>query len=559
MRKFIGVVCVLLILGGIGGYLWLNPGQLASHLNHSGQTGVINTVPQRPLTKQPNIIFVLTDDLDVTSMSQFPKLKALMSDKGMTFQNHFVSLSLCCPSRAATLCGEYAHNTGVFTNSSTNDDGTNGAYTAFQKFGDTDKTMAVWLKNAGYQTALMGKYLNGYDSAEGVKYPVPAGWTDWAVPIDGNAYAQYNYTLNVNGKPEEHYLANCDKTGTNKKGKNSCKVDVATATMADKEANYMMNVIEHKATDFITTNAAAQKPFFLYLAPYTPHSPSTPAPKYESLLTDKTWLGAHPFPKPDSFNEADMTDKPKWAQQAALLENKQITVLEKDYHKRIISMYGVEDMVSNLIDTLAKSGELDNTYIVFTSDNGFHLGEHRLEAGKLTEFDTDLRVPLIVRGPGIKAGSVQTALTANVDIAPTMVSLAGLPMPTSVDGRSFAPLLLGQTIPYRNALLIEHADPANTKLLGATGEPRDTETESEKIKGGELVGKYIGVRTPQYTFVHYVRTGEDELYDDVKDPQQLQNIAGSADSGLVNKLRTWATDLSTCKGESCRTIEAEKR
>ena len=320
-----------------------------------------------------------------------------------------------------------------------------------------------------------------------------------------------------------------------------------------------MNVIENKATDFITTNSAAKKPFFLYLAPYTPHSPSTPAPKYESLLTDSTWLAAHPMPRPASFNEADMTDKPKWAQPAELLGQKQITVLEKDYHKRIISMYGVEDMVSNLIDTLTKTGELDNTYIVFTSDNGFHLGEHRLEAGKLTEFDTDLRVPLIVRGPGIKAGSLQTALTANVDIAPTMVSLAGLPMPASIDGRSLAPLLLGQNATNRNALLIEHADPANTKLLGATGEPRDTETQNEMIKGGELVGQYIGVRTPQYTFVHYVRTGEDELYDDLKDPQQLNNIAKAADASLLTKLRTWSTDLSTCKGETCRTIEAENR
>lgn len=320
-----------------------------------------------------------------------------------------------------------------------------------------------------------------------------------------------------------------------------------------------MNVIENKANTFIATNAAAKNPFFLYLAPYTPHSPSTPAPKYESLLTDTSWLRAHPFPKTASFNEADITDKPVWTQQAALLGNKQIATLEKDYHKRIISMYGVEDMVSNLIDTLAKAGELDNTYIVFTSDNGFHLGEHRLEAGKLTEFDTDLRIPLIIRGPGIKAGSVQMALTANVDIAPTLVGLAGLPLPGSVDGRSFMPLLLGQTVSYRNALLLEHADPANTKLLGPTGEPRDTETEDEAIKGGELVGKYIGVRTSQYTYVHYIRTGEDELYDNIKDPQQLTNIAATADASLVSKLRTWATDLSTCKGEVCRTIEAEKR
>jgi arylsulfatase A-like enzyme len=386
---------------------------------------------------------------------------------------------------------------------------------------------------------------------------VPTGWTDWAVPINGNAYAQYNYTLNVNGKPEDHYFSTCSADEI-KRGK-GCKLNLAEAPLAEKDSNYMMNVLEQKATNIITESAATQKPFFLYIAPYTPHSPSTPAPKYESLLTDKAWLVAHPMPRTASFNEADISDNPSWAKTVASLNQKDIAVLENKYHKRLISMYGVEDMVASLIDTVTMAGELDNTYIVFTSDNGFHLGEHRLESGKLTEFDTDLRVPLIVRGPGIKTGSVETAITANVDIAPTVANLAGLPIPATVDGRSFKPLLLGQTIAYRNALLIEHADPSDTKLLGPTGEPRDTETQTEKVSGGELVGKYIGVRTPQYTFVHYTHGGEDELYDDVHDPEQLTNIAATADATLVTKLRTWATDLSTCKGEICRTIEAEQR
>ena len=137
--------------------------------------------------------------------------------------------------------------------------------------------------------------------------------------------------------------------------------------------------------------------------------------------------------------------------------------------------------------------------------------------------------------------------------------LRGYQFPLTVDGRSFTPLLLGQNIPYRQALLIEHADPADTKLLGPTGEPRDTETQTEKIKGGELVGQYFGVRTLRYTFVHYVRTGEDELYDNFIDPQQLTNIASTANAALVNKLRAWSMDLSICKGASCRYIDGQQR
>ncbi len=510
--------------------------------------------------KKPNIVFVLTDDLDVGMLSQLPKLKALMADKGMTFENHYTSLSLCCPSRAATLCGQYAHNNGVFTNDAVNADGTNGALTAFNKNGDESKTMAVWLQNAGYRTALMGKYLNGYSADAGIPFSVPAGWSEWAVPIDGNPYSQYNYTLNVNGTPEEHYLAYCKNKGSGA----ICPLRYASSTLAERQSNFMINVLSNKAKDFMTRSGQAGKSFFLYLAPYTPHGPATPAPRYENLLTDKTWLAAHPYVKPLSFNEADVSDKPSWLKDnAGLLSSANESIMNTNYHKRLISMYAVEDMVSTLIDTLSKNGQLDNTYIVFTSDNGFHLGEHRLTGGKLTEFDTDLHIPLIIRGPKVPEGSVATQLTANVDIAPTFASLAGLTVPDSVDGRSFKGVLLGASSSPRYALLIEHADPANATqiktLASATAEPRDTETQDAPISGGEYVTKYSGVRTPRFTYVHYVKNDEEELYDNTNDPQQLVNIAKTAGPDLLTRLRTWTSDLSTCKGATCRSIEGQNR
>ena len=516
------------------------------------------------VTQKPNIIFVLTDDLNVAMMSKLPKLKTIMADRGMTFSNSFVSLSLCCPSRAAILTGQYAHNNGVFTNVANNPDGTIGGLNAFTQNGDAQKSVGVWLKNAGYRTALMGKYLNGYHiKAPGITYAIPPGWTEWAVPIDGDPYGQYNYVLNTNGTPEEYYLDNC-ADGPRK----PCKRNLATATLADKEANYMINVLYDKADNFIKRSVATDDPFFLYIAPFTPHGPATPAPKYESLINNTSWLNAHPFPQDASFNEADISDKPSWLKEnVGLLQEDTIVTMTNAYHRRVISMYGVEDLIENLIATLTITDQLDNTYIIFTSDNGFHLGEHRLTGGKLTEFDTDLRVPLIVRGPGITPKSTVSTLTGNVDLAPTIAALAGLSIPSTVDGRSFKQTLLGGASVDRKAFLIEHGDPSgktktdlNSKpKKQSTDEPRDTSNQNDPIKGGEFTTAYRGIRTPQYTFVRYSKDNEEELYNNIADPLQLNNIINTASPDLIRKLRTWTSDLSTCAGATCRSIEAETR
>ncbi len=520
-------------------------------------------VPQNP--KKPNILFVLADDLDMQTMTQLPKLKSLMADKGMTFENSFVSLSLCCPSRAATLCGQYAHNNGVFTNEDNNGDGTNGALTGFLKAGDEKNTMAVWLQNAGYRTALMGKYLNGYDSDKGVGTTVPPGWSEWAVPVDGNPYTQYNYTLNVNGTKEKHYLPYCTSQG---KGPNCAAPNSAnTSTLANREEHFMMNVLEKKAADLITRSSKDGTPFFLYLAPYAPHSPATPAPSDEKIITDTSWLTSHPLPKSASFNEADISDKPTWLRNYGdnLLDGGDIADITDMYHKRIISMYAVEDMLAHLIETLDKNGQLENTYIVFMSDNGYHLGQHRLEAGKLTEFDTDLRIPLIIRGPKVPAGSKSTQLTANVDIAPTFLSLANLAIPKSVDGRSFKETLLGGTSAPRAALLLEHANPvvkakgaqsvvANTNEISA-----ETPRQLKKPSKAEFVGEYRGIRTAQYTYIHYTKDNEEELYDNVNDPEQLNNVVSVAKASFLTRLRNWTADLATCVGEQCRILESQTR
>lgn len=539
---------LIVLIGGVGLYSW------------QGLRVSLRTQPPKPVAEiqttadTPNIVYIMADDLDFALMNQLPKLKALMADTGVTFLQHFVSLSLCCPSRASILCGQYAHNTGVYTNEAENADGTSGAYTAFKEFNNEEKTVGVWLQQAGYRTALMGKYLNGYGDGSRVSYTPPIGWSEWVVPIEGNPYSQYNFTLNVNGEREPYYLAGC-ANGT-------CHKDAfKTRDVVDKQANYMTNVLLTKATDFITRASLDQVPFFLYLATYSPHSPSTPSPEHEHLLTDKTWLAAHPLPRRAAFNETDTRDKPSWMDSVGQLTTRDIKQLEEQYRKRLISMYSVEDLVEQVIATLTQTGQLENTYIIFTSDNGYHLGEHRLLGGKLTAFDTDLHVPLFVRGPSIASRSTVTALTANVDFAATFADLVGVTVPTTIDGRSFAPLLFGQSTVLRHALLLEHGDSKKTytERTDTTDEPRDVDEPSGTSKGGELVGKYIGLRTSRYTYVLYDADKEQELYDNSVDPHQLTNIALSADVSLLGTLRDWATDLSTCQGETCRSIEAENR
>lgn len=510
---------------------------------------------QHALTTQPNIIFILTDDLDLATMSQFPKLKSLMADQGMTFTNHFVSLSLCCPSRSTILCGQYAHNTGVLTNDASNVDGTSGGYTAFMEHGDDEKTLANWFKAAGYRTALFGKYLNGYGVSEESASEVPSGWSDWAVPINGKPYNEYNYTLNVNGVKEEHYLDGCTTNTTE-----GCRKSEEKSSQASKDAEYMTHVLQAKATEYITESSKSNTPFLLYLATYAPHGPATPSAKYEGLLTDKKWLADHPLPKTPAFNEADVSDKPTWLTNGELLREKDIESGTELYHKRLASMYSVEDMIENLITTLEKTGQLENTYIVFTSDNGFHIGEHRLSQGKLTEFDTDLRAPLIVRGPNITPHSIEEALTANVDFAPTLAELAHITPASTVDGRSFAPLLFGNTTTPRLALLLEHADPGNVGAGEDTVlEPRDGGAGGNGKVGGEKATAYVGLRTPRYTYIHYTSYEEQELYDNSVDPHQLNNIAKTASPELLATMKKWATELSSCTGETCRLLESEDR
>src|SRR5262249_5247511 len=472
---------------------------------------------QGPLGK-PNIILVLTDDLDrnLGTLEQLPKLRDMLAGQGMAFPNSFVSESLCCPSRASIQRGQYVHNHQVLGNNAPD-----GGFEKFHALKEEESTIGTWVKAAGYRTGFMGKYLNGYPNTAAPTY-VPPGWDDWHSPAAGNPYSEYNYTLNENG---------------------------TLVSYGQQPQDYLTDVLARKALDFIRKAATDQRPFFLFVATYAPHQPATPAPRH-----GQAFPGAK-APRPPSYNEADVSAKPAWVQSWALLTQPQEARMDALYRRRLQSMLAVQDLVEHLLDTLRTTGQLEHTYIMFASDNGFHMGAHRLHAGKLTAYEEDIRVPLFVRGPDVPAGRTREELVGNVDLAPTVAELAGASMPNFVDGRSLVPLLWDGARPerWRGAFLIEQEEthfrrgPAPRQVL----EPPD-QFEQTMAQRGQGVPAYAALRTATHTYVVYAN-GERELYDLHADPYELDNMSTKAERGLVNRLDAWLNALRKCRGAECRT------
>lgn len=475
------------------------------------------TVPTAGAAVKPNILFVLTDDLDLGELAQMPILQSKLVDKGVTFSNNFVSVSLCCPSRSTTLRGQYSHNTGVKTNG-----GANGGFATAHANGIEASTVATWLHGAGYRTALIGKYLNGYPNTVSDTY-VPPGWDEWYSSVKGNPYSEYNYTLNENG---------------------------TLVSYGSKASDYGNTVYTKKTQDFVTRAAQAGKPFFAYLAVYAPHGPSTPAPQ------DVNDFPGAQAPRTPNYNEADVSDKPQWVQAKPVLDAAAQAATDAKYRKRIQSLQAVDRSIGKLITTLKNNGQLANTYIVFTSDNGFHLGQHRLPQGKQTAYEEDIHVPLIVRGPGVPAATTRAHIVGNLDLAPTFAALGGATTPAFVDGRSFASLL-GANPPalstWRHAYLVEHWTQAGAQAAGAgPQEPADGDQLAAPAANG--IPELHAVRTARYTYTELI-TGEKELYDHTVDPFELNNIAATASPSLLAGLHAQLVALEGCAGATCRTAD----
>lgn len=397
---------------------------------------------------QPNIVLVLTDDQTLDEMSAMPFLQSRPDGQWVEFTDAQISTPLCCPSRATLLSGQYSWHHNVLNNA------------AGHNLDDT-QTVATWLDGAGYRTGLFGKYLNAYPFDRGATY-IPPGWDEWAGFI-GDEIGYDNYTLNENG---------------------------TLVTYGTDPTEYSTDVLRDRAVEFIGDGST--EPFFLMFAPYAPHAPATPPARYA------TTYESAPVPRPPNVDEADVSDKPAWVQELPLMTSSQEQMRETRIRRGYAAVRAVDDAVEAIFNRLRTSGELDDTVVIFMSDNGNSFWSHR-HAGKQCAYEECINTPLLVRYPGTDQ-RVEDALVSNLDIAPTLAELAGAVPTIPQDGQSLVPLLDGDQTQTRDHL-----------LLG--------------VVRSNTIPDYWAIRTPDLKYVE-LKTGEKELYDLVADPYEMDNRSG---------------------------------
>jgi arylsulfatase A-like enzyme len=429
--------------------------------------------------ERPNIVVVMTDDQDARSVAVMRNVQGKLVERGTAFDRSYATFPLCCPSRATFLTGRYAHNHGVLSNAPPE-----GGYPAFT---DAEEAMPVALDVAGYRTGLIGKYLNAYPPDA----PTPPGWDVWRAAVNEGLDA-YGYALRLGDRVIRY---------------------------GREPRAYRTKVYGDLAVRYIEQSHELGDPFFLAVAPGAPHVegndvPPTPAPDYDDRFE------AEPLPTPESFNEEDVSDKPSYLQRG-VLSDERIADLTALHRSRLASLLPVDKLVGRVLEALRTTGELSNTYVIYTSDNGYLLGEHRLEAkGKL--YEESARVPLVMRGPGVPAGATLDQLTANVDLAPTILDAAdAAPVgPEPVDGRSLLPLVRDPAIEWRQELLLEN-------------------------------NVSTAIRTPDYMYAEHP-DGEAELYDLRTDPFQLESLHADPDQqGRIQMLSERLAEIHDCAGASC--------
>jgi N-acetylglucosamine-6-sulfatase len=438
----------------------------------------------------PNIVVVMSDDQEAASIRVMDNVQRLLGREGTTFRESYVSYSLCCPSRATFLTGQYAHNHGVLDNAPPA-----GGYRKL----DHTNTLPVWLQRAGYHTAHIGKYMNGYGSRGLTE--IPPGWSEW----NGAFGAMYfGYRLNENGTLVQY-------GGT--------------------PNDYNTDVFARKAVDFVRRQAPSPTPFFLNVAPNAPHEtgPDPPGRCAASAKPAPRHIGRfenEPLPMSPSFNETDDSDKPINIRRRPPLNAAEIANLVRLNRCRLESLLAIDEGVRDIINALGETGELDDTLIIYTSDNGFFLGEHHIRTGKFYPYEESIRVPLLIRGPGVPRGKSVRDVVANVDLAPTILDAANGSAGRRMDGRSLFPLMTHRGERVGRAIMLE------------TGKPGWS--------------NYTGLRTHRYMYAEYA-SGDKELYDLAHDRFQLRSVHNEAAYGGARAaLAGYLGRIRACSAGACR-------
>jgi N-acetylglucosamine-6-sulfatase len=496
---YVAMACLAIVVGA------LNGGGVA--VSREQSTAASTTEDGRP-----NFVLILADDLDQRTTPYWDVLVQthdLIKKKGIKFKRAFAPTPICCPARATILTGKYGHNTGVLHNV-----GEQGGWETFYENGNEERTIAMYLSESGYKTVLIGKYLNGIAAQP---EHIPPGWTEWYGAPDANFYTGYDYNLNENGTMVYY--------GTD-------------------EEDYATDVVSAKAVDFIARSEVDDDaPFMMYVAPTAPHAGITAAPRH----------AGHPYenataPRLPNYNEADVSDKPTWLQEnAGELSARVVAINDADYQNRMGSLYAFDEMVGAIVASLEDHGELDNTYLIFVSDNGYNLGAHRL-VGKGVPYEESLRIPLVIRGPDVIEGDKDKHLVLLTDIAPTLLKLAGIDVPADMDGKALVKLLKDKKPEnWREDFIAQFA--------GGFDETDDTTVRFQ-------LPEYRAIRTKDYLYVEWYaedREGgqEFELYDLKEDKYQLMNLLSTPDGSevwesVVESLAQRLDELNSCSGKDCR-------
>ncbi|MEA2400496.1 MAG: N-acetylglucosamine-6-sulfatase [Thermoleophilaceae bacterium] len=455
-----------------------------------------------PAAAQPNVVVLMTDDQTAESLRYMPNVKRLLVDEGTLFRDSVATFPLCCPSRSTHLTGQYSHNHQVLHNA--------GPFGGFSRL-DHANTLPVWLQTAGYRTMHVGRYLNGYEYSDGV----PPGWSDWHAAPHSHAFNYTRWQVNENGS----------------------LVSYPDAAHPDE---YETDFFGRRAGELIEQAAPGDRPFYLQLWFVAPHrgsprdpddptavgSPS-PAPRHRDLFAGT------PFPRKPSFDEAQIGDKPQVVADRPRLDAGAVAGIEENWRQELESLQAVDEAVAHIVDTLGRTGELANTLIVFTSDNGFMHGEHRVKAEKVLLYEESVRVPLVMRGPGVPRGWRDPRPVGNIDVAPTIVDAADATARRVPDGRSLLPLLADRTAWWGRDILLENGNGANN------------------------VPPYRAIRTNRFVWAEHLTTGEFELYDLENDPYELRSLDSDPtydpiQRDLAQRLRT----LKRCAGRGCQKAPA---
>jgi N-acetylglucosamine-6-sulfatase len=455
-------------------------------------------LPAAPALARPNVVVLMTDDQTLASLSSMPQTTQLLGAQGTVFEQAIATFPLCCPSRSTALTGQYSHNHGVISNK--------GAFGGHRVL-EHANTLPAWLQESGYRTMHVGRYLNGYEYADGI----PPGWSDWHGSPHSGAFNYVRWRVNENGSLVQY-------------------------PVASHPGEYLTDFQGRRARELIESAAPGERPFYLQVwfvaphraAPRDPDDPTTvgtpsPAPRHRDMFA------ATPMPRPPNFDEANMYDKPQEVADRPRLDPATIAGIEENWRQELESLQAVDEAVAGIVQTLERTGELANTLIVFTSDNGYMHGEHRAKAEKVLLYEEAIRVPLIMRGPGIPAGFVDPRPVANIDLVPTIVDATGAGARRVMDGRSLLELVEDRTAWWGRDILLENG------------------------RGANSVSAFRGIRTGRFVYARTISTGEYELYDLERDPYQLRSVDESDRyAPALRDLRARLRRLTNCAGETCR-------